>query len=99
MLSPASVDEVLFELEERHGELCRELADLEARLRRLRTAANVCPLCGGRGRRWVRGGMYGEHQDRPCPCAEAGGIDLFFQKNFATRSETAIGSSGLTEGN
>lgn len=66
--SGQSLEGVLFELEERYGRLCAELAEVEARLRQLRTAAEVCPMCGGSGERWVRGGLYGELQQRPCPC-------------------------------
>lgn len=58
------------ELEQRHTRLCEELASVEARLRELRTAADVCPQCGGLGERWVRGGLYGELQRRACPCRE-----------------------------
>lgn len=61
-------DALLFELEERYSALCVEMASVELRLRELRTAAEVCPLCGGGGQRWVRGGLYGEMQQRPCPC-------------------------------
>jgi len=63
-------DALLFELEERHTRLCEEIAALEKRLRQLRTQAEVCPLCGGGGTRWVRGGLYGELQQRPCACRE-----------------------------
>lgn len=66
--SEQNLESVLFELEERYGKLCAELAGVEARLRQLRTAADVCPLCGGTGQRWVRGGLYGEMQQRPCTC-------------------------------
>ena len=62
---------VLFALEERHARLCAELADVERRLRALRTAAEVCPACGGAGQRWIRGGLYGEIQQRPCPCRDS----------------------------
>lgn len=68
-----ALEAVLFDLEQRHTSLCEELAAVEARLRDLRTAADVCPLCGGLGERWVRGGLYGELQRRPCPCADADG--------------------------
>jgi hypothetical protein len=71
--SPVSqaLETALMELEERHTRLCEELAEVEARLRQLRTAADVCPLCGGLEERWVRGGLYGELQRRPCPCRES----------------------------
>jgi hypothetical protein len=59
---------VLFQMEERYGRLCAEVAALEAQLRELRTAAELCPMCGGAGERWVRGGLYGESQKRACPC-------------------------------
>ena len=49
-----SPETVLFQLEERYGRLCSEVAALEARLRELRTAAELCPFCGGSCRRWVR---------------------------------------------
>lgn len=62
---------LLEELEERHARLCEELAGVERRLRELRTAAELCPLCGGSGERWVRGGLYGETQRRPCSCTDA----------------------------
>lgn len=65
-----SAEAVLVELEERHDRLCDELAALERRLRELRTAAEVCAQCGGLGERWVRGGLYGEMQRRPCPCRD-----------------------------
>ena len=69
--SPAvNPETLLHELEERHGRLCLELAELETRLRELRTAADLCPLCGGAGERWIRGGLYGESQKRPCACYE-----------------------------
>lgn len=66
--SEQSLETVLFELEERYAKLCAELAVVEGRLRQLRTAADVCPLCGGTGQRWVRGGLYGEMQQRLCTC-------------------------------
>lgn len=66
--SEQNLETVLFELEERYGKLCAELAVVEGRLRQLRTAADVCPLCGGTGQRWVRGGLYGEMQQRACTC-------------------------------
>ncbi len=28
-------------------------------------------VCGGSGQRWVRGGLYGETQLRPCSCQDA----------------------------
>jgi hypothetical protein len=43
---------------------------VERRLRELRTAAELCPLCGGSGERWARGGLYGETQRRSCSCQE-----------------------------
>jgi hypothetical protein len=61
-------DRVLFQLEERYAHLCAEMSVLEGRLRELRTAADLCPLCGGAGQRWTRGGLYGEIQQRPCSC-------------------------------
>ena len=64
------LDSVLLELEARHQRLCEELVALESRLRLLRTAADLCPLCGGGGTRWVRGGLYGEAQQRPCACRQ-----------------------------
>ena len=63
-------DRALLELEARYADLCRELAEVEKRLRVLRTAADLCELCGGTGERWVRGGLYGEAQQRPCPCRD-----------------------------
>ena len=63
-------DALLFELEERHARLCAELNEVERRLRELRTAADLCPLCGGAGMRWLPGGLYGELQQRPCSCRE-----------------------------
>ena len=62
---------LLLELERQHARLCEELGAVEARLREFRTAANVCPTCGGTGRRRTRGGLYGEAQDRPCVCENA----------------------------
>ena len=59
---------MLLELERRHARLTAELAVVEAQLREFRTAAAVCPTCGGTGRRRTRGGLYGETQDRPCDC-------------------------------
>lgn len=67
---PRDPEELLLELEERHSRLCSELAEVEKELRRLRTAADVCPLCGGSGERWLRGGLYGELQRHPCSCTE-----------------------------
>lgn len=64
-------EQVLVELEERHAALCAELQEVERQLRELRTAADLCPLCGGSGQRWVRGGLYGETQLRPCSCQDA----------------------------
>lgn len=64
-------ESLLLELEERHSRLCAELAEVEKQLRQLRTAADVCPLCGGSGERWLRGGLYGELQRRPCACTES----------------------------
>ena len=61
---------ILFRLEERHTRLCEELTAVEAQLRELRTAAEICPDCGGTGQRWVRGGFYGEIQRRPCACKQ-----------------------------
>ncbi len=66
----APAEALLFDLEERHAQLCRELAVLERRLRDLRMAAEVCTQCGGTGQRWVRGGLYGELQPRPCGCRD-----------------------------
>lgn len=63
-------ERLLFDLEDHHARLCGELAALESRLRVLRTEADLCPLCGGGGLRWVRGGLYGELQQRPCPCGQ-----------------------------
>ena len=60
----------LFELEQRYSDLCEELSRVEKELRRLRTAADLCPLCGGAGKRLVRGGLYGELQQRLCSCKE-----------------------------
>ncbi len=62
----------LFELQRRHDALCAELIEVEERLRRLRSAAELCVHCGGEGERWVRGGLYGEMQRRPCVCQGAG---------------------------
>jgi len=67
----AAPEALLFALEERYEQLSGELAELEVQLRRLRTAANLCPQCGGLGQRWVRGGLYGETQRRPCSCAQS----------------------------
>jgi hypothetical protein len=65
-----AAERVLFDLEQRYNQLLDELEAVESRLRELRTAAEVCPLCGGLGRRRVRGGLYGEFQQVPCQCAE-----------------------------
>ena len=62
------LEAALFRLEERYARQCEELAALEAQLRALRTAAEICPECGGTGQRWIRGGFYGEIQRRPCGC-------------------------------
>ena len=62
------LDDALYRLEARHEQLYAELKAVEARLRELRTAADLCPECGGSGERWVRGGIYGELQRRPCVC-------------------------------
>jgi hypothetical protein len=66
----ADPEAMLMDLEARHAALCLQLAELEKRLRTLRTAAELCPQCGGAGERWIRGGLYGELQRRPCPCQE-----------------------------
>jgi hypothetical protein len=58
----------LYRLEARHEQLLAELKSVEAQLRKLRMAADLCPECGGSGERWVRGGIYGEQQRRPCVC-------------------------------
>jgi hypothetical protein len=63
-----SSDAAIFELEHRSELLRTELAGLEERLRQLRIAADLCPLCGGVGRRPVRGGLYGEVCHRLCVC-------------------------------
>ena len=68
--SATSAELLLFQLEQRYSELCDELATVEGRLRELRTAADLCPLCGGSGQRITRGGLYGELQRRACPCQE-----------------------------
>jgi excinuclease UvrABC ATPase subunit len=64
----SSSDTLLFELENRCAALRAELTELEARLRKLRIAADLCPRCGGAGRVNVRGGLYGEVHQRPCQC-------------------------------
>jgi hypothetical protein len=64
----SSSDTLLFEMENRCAALRAELAELELRLRGLRIAADLCPLCGGAGRVTVRGGLYGELHQRPCKC-------------------------------
>jgi len=61
-------DTLLFELESRCAALRAELSELEARLRTLRIAADLCPRCGGAGKVNVRGGLYGEVHQRPCQC-------------------------------
>lgn len=61
-------ESVLAQLEERHHHLCTELTRLERQLREIRTAAELCPQCGGTGQRLMRGGLYGELQGHPCPC-------------------------------
>lgn len=66
----AGAERLLFQLEQRYSELCEELARVETQLRRLRTDADLCPMCGGSGQRVTRGGLYGELQRRPCPCRE-----------------------------
>ena len=66
----ATAEAHLFQLERRYEELCNELATVEARLRQLRMAADLCPICGGSGQRVTRGGLYGELQRRKCPCQE-----------------------------
>lgn len=70
--STVDPEQALMDLEARHERLCEELTEVEQRLRQLRTAADLCPLCGGSGSRWVRGGLYGEMQRRPCSCREMG---------------------------
>ncbi len=67
-----AVEELLFHLEERYAALCTELQALEERLRVLRTAADVCALCGGVGERWIRGGLYGELRRKACSCTGDG---------------------------
>ena len=67
--SEASVsDRLLFDLENRCAALRAELTELEAQLRELRIAADLCPRCGGAGRVMVRGGLYGEVHQVPCKC-------------------------------
>jgi len=61
-------ENILFELENRYASLRSELVAVEKRLREVRTAAELCPECGGSGQRWSRGGLYGEFQTRPCAC-------------------------------
>jgi len=63
-----SSDAAIFELEHRSEVLRAELGRVEARLRELRIAADLCPHCGGAGRRPVRGGLYGEVCNRLCVC-------------------------------
>lgn len=67
-----SPERLLLELEERHARLRAESAALEAWLQELHTAPEICALCGGTRQRWVRGGMYGELQERSCPCDAEG---------------------------
>jgi hypothetical protein len=61
-------DRHLLELENRCSALRAELTELEAQLRELRIAADLCPRCGGSGRVVVRGGLYGEAHQLPCKC-------------------------------
>lgn len=67
---PASEDPlntILLELEDDRSHLSEQLEQLDSRLRQLRVG-EVCPLCGGTGRRPMRGGLYGELQQHPCRC-------------------------------
>jgi len=64
--------EALAALTEREASLESELAAVQREMRRLRTAADLCPDCGGSGRRRVRGGLYGEVQHVVCHCALSG---------------------------
>jgi len=66
----AAADQVLLELERQRVRLLSELDAVDRRLFLFRTA-DPCPLCGGEGRRWIRGGLYGELQPRPCSCLPA----------------------------
>ncbi|MCC2671094.1 MAG: hypothetical protein K0Q72_3565 [Armatimonadetes bacterium] len=61
-------DRHLFELENRCAALRAELTEVEAQLRELRIAADLCPRCGGAGRVSVRGGLYREVHQVPCKC-------------------------------
>jgi len=58
---------ILLELEDDRSHLSAQLEQLDSRLRQLRVG-EVCPLCGGTGHRRMRGGLYGELQQRPCRC-------------------------------
>jgi hypothetical protein len=60
----------LLALEARYTQLQAELAETTTQLRALRVAADLCPSCGGTGRRKVRGGLYGELQVRKCSCQD-----------------------------
>ena len=62
---------VLAELSAREERLEAELAEIQRELRRLRTAADLCALCGGTGQRRRRGGLYGELQVVACSCPAA----------------------------
>lgn len=68
-LPGSSPEARMAQLEERHTQLRTELALVERQMREICLAASVCPLCGGSGMREVRGGLYGELQSQPCPCA------------------------------
>jgi hypothetical protein len=64
-----TLNTILLELEDNRSHLTAQLRALDSRLRLLRVG-EVCPLCGGTGRRRLRGGLYGELQQRPCRCQE-----------------------------
>ena len=68
LTSGRPVEEALSALAARETALEEELTQVQSELRRLRTAADICPDCGDTGRRRVRGGLYGELQFKACHC-------------------------------
>jgi hypothetical protein len=64
------IDTEMFTLEGRLAEILEEAEKIEERLRVLRTANDLCPKCGGKGKVNVRGGLYGERKTKNCSCTK-----------------------------
>ena len=68
--SEPGIDPVLTALQDRYDRLRAELEEVSASIRKVLTAAEICPQCGGSGYRTIRGGLYGEQVQVPCLCRE-----------------------------